>query len=118
MSDAVTIYHNPRCSKSRETLNLLQSHGVEPQVVLYLETPPDATTLRNLLQMLNLSSARDLMRQKEDLYRTLNLADSTLSEEALIQAMVENPKLIERPVVVKGDQARIGRPPEQVLEIL
>ncbi len=118
MSDAVTIYHNPRCSKSRETLNLLQSHGVEPQVVLYLETPPDATTLRNLVQMLNLSSARDLMRQKEDLYRTLNLADSTLSEEALIQAMVENPKLIERPVVVKGDQARIGRPPEQVLEIL
>lgn len=118
MSDAVTIYHNPRCSKSRETLNLLQSHGVEPQVVLYLETPPDATTLRNLLQMLNLSSARDLMRQKEDLYRTLNLADSTLSEEALIQAMVENPKLIERPVVVKGGQARIGRPPEQVLEIL
>ncbi|WP_312633583.1 arsenate reductase (glutaredoxin) [Pseudescherichia sp.] len=118
MSDAVTIYHNPRCSKSRETLSLLQSHGVEPQVVLYLETPPDATTLRNLLQMLNLSSARDLMRQKEDLYHTLNLADSTLSEEALIQAMVENPKLIERPVVVKGDQARIGRPPEQVLEIL
>jgi arsenate reductase len=118
MSDAVTIYHNPRCSKSRETLSLLQSHGVEPQVVLYLETPPDATTLRNLLQMLNLSSARDLMRQKEDLYRTLNLADSTLSEEALIQAMVENPKLIERPVVVKGDQARIGRPPERVLEIL
>ena len=118
MSDAVTIYHNPRCSKSRETLNLLQSHGVEPQVVLYLETPPDATTLRNLVQMLNLSSARDLMRQKEDLYRTLNLADSTLSEEALIQAMVENPKLIERPIVVKQDQARIGRPPEQVLEIL
>jgi len=118
MSDAVTIYHNPRCSKSRETLSLLQSRGVEPQVVLYLETPPDAATLRHLLQMLNLSSARDLMRQKEDLYRTLNLADSTLSEEALIQAMVENPKLIERPIVVKRGQARIGRPPEQVLAIL
>ncbi len=118
MSDAVTIYHNPRCSKSRETLSLLQSRGVEPQVVLYLETPPDAATLRHLLQMLNLSSARDLMRQKEDLYRTLNLADSTLSEEALIQAMVENPKLIERPIVVKRGQACIGRPPEQVLEIL
>jgi len=118
MSDAVTIYHNPRCSKSRETLSLLQSRGVEPQVVLYLETPPDAATLRHLLQMLNLSSARDLMRQKEDLYRALNLADSTLSEEALIQAMVENPKLIERPIVVKRGQARIGRPPEQVLEIL
>jgi len=118
MSDAVTIYHNPRCSKSRETLSLLQSHGVEPQVVLYLETPPDAATLRNLLKMLNLSSARDLMRQKEDLYRTLNLADNGLTEEALIQAMVENPKLIERPIVVKHGQARIGRPPEQVLEIL
>jgi len=118
MSDAVTIYHNPRCSKSRETLSLLQSRGVEPQVVLYLETPPDAATLRHLPQMLNLSSARDLMRQKEDLYRTLNLADSTLSEEALIQAMVENPKLIERPIVVKRGQARIGRPPEQVLAIL
>ncbi|WP_312468380.1 arsenate reductase (glutaredoxin) [Pseudescherichia sp.] len=118
MSDAVTIYHNPRCSKSRETLSLLQSRGVEPQVVLYLETPPDAATLRHLLQMLNLSSARDLMRQKEDLYRTLNLADSTLSEEALIQAMLENPKLIERPIVVKRGQARIGRPPEQVLAIL
>ncbi len=118
MSDAVTIYHNPRCSKSRETLSLLKSHGVEPQVVLYLETPPDAATLRDLVQMLNLSSARDLMRQKEELYRTLNLADSGLSEEALIQAMVENPKLIERPVVVKQGQARIGRPPEQVLELL
>ncbi|WP_312212661.1 arsenate reductase (glutaredoxin) [Pseudescherichia sp.] len=118
MSDAVTIYHNPRCSKSRETLSLLKSNGVEPQVVLYLETPPDAATLRDLVQMLNLSSARDLMRQKEELYRTLNLADSGLSEEALIQAMVENPKLIERPVVVKQGQARIGRPPEQVLELL
>ncbi|POU03039.1 arsenate reductase (glutaredoxin) [Escherichia sp. ESNIH1] len=118
MSDAVTIYHNPRCSKSRETLSLLKTHGVEPQVVLYLETPPDAATLRDLLQMLNLTSARDLMRQKEDLYRSLNLADSTLSEEALIQAMVENPKLIERPIVVKQGQARIGRPPEQVLELL
>ena len=118
MSDAVTIYHNPRCSKSRETLSLLQSHGVEPQVVLYLETPPDAATLRNLLKMLNLSSPRDLMRQKDELYRTLNLADNGLTGEALIQAMVENPKLIERPIVVKHGQARIGRPPEQVLEIL
>lgn len=118
MSDTVTIYHNPRCSKSRETLSLLKSNGVEPQVVLYLETPPDAATLRDLVRMLNLTSARDLMRQKEDLYRTLNLADKGLTEEALIQAMVEDPKLIERPIVVKRGQARIGRPPEQVLEIL
>jgi len=118
MSDAVTIYHNPRCSKSRETLALLQSNGIEPQVVLYLETPPDAATLRQLLKMLNMSSARELMRQKEDLYKSLNLADPQLSEEALIQAMVENPKLIERPIVVSHGQARIGRPPEQVLEIV
>jgi len=112
MSDAVTIYHNPRCSKSRETLSLLKTHGVEPQVVLYLETPPDAATLRDLLQMLNLTSARDLMRQKEDLYRSLNLADSTLSEEALIQAMVENPKLIERPHA-PADHRRSAAAPAQ-----
>jgi arsenate reductase len=74
--------------------------------------------LRNLLQMLGMSSARELMRQKEDLYKSLNLADETLSEEALIQAMVENPKLMERPIVVANGQARIGRPPEQVLDIV
>ncbi|EPS6958799.1 arsenate reductase (glutaredoxin) [Klebsiella aerogenes] len=118
MSDAVKIYHNPRCSKSRDTLSLLKSNGIDPEVVLYLETPPDAATLRQLLKMLNMSSARELMRQKEDLYKSLNLADPQLSEEALIQAMVENPKLIERPIVVSHGQARIGRPPEQVLEIV
>ncbi|GAL47615.1 TPA: arsenate reductase (glutaredoxin) [Citrobacter farmeri] len=118
MSKAVKIYHNPRCSKSRETLNLLQSHGVEPEVVLYLETPADAATLRQLLKMLGMSSARELMRRKEDLYSSLNLADSSLSEEELIQAMVENPKLMERPIVVANGQARIGRPPEQVLDII
>lgn len=118
MSKAVKIYHNPRCSKSRETLNLLQSHGVEPEVVLYLETPADAATLRQLLKMLGMSSARELVRQKEDLYASLNLADSSLSEEELIQAMVENPKLMERPIVVANGQARIGRPPEQVLDII
>ncbi|WP_052282324.1 arsenate reductase (glutaredoxin) [Kluyvera genomosp. 1] len=118
MTDSVTIYHNPRCSKSRETLSLLKDNGIEPSVVLYLETPPDATTLRKLLKMLGMTSARELMRQKEDLYKSLNLADSQLSEEALIQAMVENPKLIERPIVVHNGKARIGRPPEQVLEIV
>ncbi len=118
MSDAVTIYHNPRCSKSRETLALLQSNGIEPQVVLYLETPPDADTLRTLLSQLGMHSARELMRQKEELYKTLGLADSALSEEALLQAMVDNPKLIERPIVVANGKARIGRPPEQVLEIV
>ena len=118
MSKAVKIYHNPRCSKSRETLNLLQSHGVEPEVVLYLETPADAATLRQLLKMLGMESARELMRRKEDLYASLNLADSSLSEDELIQAMVEHPKLMERPIVVANGQARIGRPPEHVLEII
>lgn len=118
MTDTVTIYHNPRCSKSRETLSLLKDHGIDPNVVLYLETPPDAATLGQLLKMLGMSSARELMRQKEDLYKELNLSDSQLSEEALIQAMVENPKLIERPIVVSNGQARIGRPPEQVLDIV
>ena len=118
MTDAVKIYHNPRCSKSRDTLSLLKSNGIEPEVVLYLETPPDAQTIRQLLKMLNMGSARDLMRQKEDLYKSLNLGDSRLTEAELIQAMVENPKLIERPIVVANGQARIGRPPEEVLEIL
>ncbi|PWC18156.1 arsenate reductase (glutaredoxin) [Brenneria corticis] len=118
MSKNVTIYHNPRCSKSRETLALLQRQGIEPQVVPYLETPPDAATLTRLIQQLGLSSARDLMRRKEEIYRELNLADETLTEAQLIQALVDHPKLIERPIVAAGGQARIGRPPEQVLEIL
>lgn len=114
----VTIYHNPRCSKSRETLALLEQHGVTPDVVLYLETPPSVDQLKKLLKELGFSSARELMRKKEDLYKALKLADESLSEAQLLQAMVDNPKLIERPIVVKGTQARIGRPPKQVLEIL
>ncbi|MDA3132639.1 arsenate reductase (glutaredoxin) [Atlantibacter subterranea] len=118
MSGTVTIYHNPRCSKSRETLNLLKENGVEPEVVLYLETPPDAATLKQLLKQLGYSSARHLMRQKEEIYSELKLGDPALTEEQLIAAMVENPKLIERPIVVTEGNARIGRPPESVLEIL
>ncbi len=125
MTKQVKIYHNPRCSKSRETLNLLKENGVEPEVVLYLETPADAATLRDLLatlrdllKMLGMNSARELMRQKEDLYKELNLADSSLSEGALVQAMVDNPLLMERPIVVANGKARIGRPPELVLEIV
>lgn len=118
MTDAVKIYHNPRCSKSRDTLSLLKSNGVEPEVVLYLDTPPDAQTVRQLLHMLGMGSARELMRKKEDLYKSLNLDDSRLTETELVQAMVDNPKLIERPIVVANGQARIGRPPEDVLEIL
>lgn len=118
MTESVTIYHNPRCSKSRETLSLLKDNGVEPNVVLYLETPPDTATLHKLLKMLGMTSARELMRQKEDLYKSLDLANPQLSEDALIQAMIDNPKLIERPIVVSHGEARIGRPPEQVLEIV
>lgn len=114
----ITLYHNPRCSKSRETLTLLQQQGVEPEVILYLETPPSVAELKTLLQQLGFSSARELMRKKEDIYQELKLSDETLSEEQLLAAMVVNPKLIERPIVVKGNQARIGRPPEQVLEII
>lgn len=118
MSHPVTIYHNPRCTKSRETLALLKENGVEPEVILYLDTPPDAAALKKLLKMLGMNSARELMRQKEDLYKELNLADSALSEADLVNAMIAHPKLIERPIVVKNGQARIGRPPESVLEIL
>ena len=118
MSDTVKIYHNPRCSKSRDTLSLLKANGIDPEVVLYLETPPDAATLRQLLKMLGMASARELMRQKEDLYKSLDLANPQLSEDALIQAMIDNPKLIERPIVVSHGEARFGRPPEQVLEIV
>lgn len=118
MSNAVTIYHNPRCSKSRETLALLEQHGVTPQVVRYLDTPPDAALLRQLLTQLGFSSARQLMRSKDELYRELQLADETLSEEQLLAALVAHPQLIERPIVVKGNQARLGRPPEQVLTLL
>ncbi|MGQ7790075.1 arsenate reductase (glutaredoxin) [Shigella flexneri] len=118
MTKQVKIYHNPRCSKSRETLNLLKENGVEPKWCSTLRHPPMWATLRDLLKMLGMNSARELMRQKEDLYKELNLADSSLSEEALIQAMVDNPKLMERPIMVANGKARIGRPPEQVLEIV
>ncbi|MGE4800501.1 arsenate reductase (glutaredoxin) [Yersinia hibernica] len=114
----VTIYHNPRCSKSRETLALVEQHGIKPQVILYLDTPPSVATLKELLQQLGFSDARQLMRTKEELYKELNLADKALTQDQLLQAMHHYPKLIERPIVVYHDQARIGRPPEQVLEIL
>ncbi|WP_017347731.1 arsenate reductase (glutaredoxin) [Pantoea sp. A4] len=114
----VTIYHNPRCSKSRETLALLQARGIEPEIVRYLETPPDAETVAILLKKLGMSSVRQLMRSKEDLYRELDLGRETLSETTLLETLVANPKLLERPIVIHGEHARIGRPPEAVLEIL
>ncbi len=115
---SVKIYHNPRCSKSRATLKLLEERGIEPEIVKYLETPPSAEELKEIIRMLGLSSARELMRKKEKEYKELRLDDPSLSEEALIQAMVEHPRLIERPIVVKDGKAAIGRPPENVLAIL
>lgn len=116
MSD-FTIYHNPRCSKSRQTLALLQQRGIEPDVVLYLEQPPSKKLLKELLQKLGIS-ARDLLRRGEDEYKTLGLSDTGLSESQLIDAMHTHPQLIERPIVVRGVHARLGRPPENVLELL
>ena len=113
----VTIYHNPRCSKSRQTLSLLTDRGIEPTVVAYLEAPPDAATLGEILDQLGLEP-RDLMRKKEAAYKDLGLADTTLSRDALIRALVENPILIERPIVRANGKTALGRPPESVLEIL
>lgn len=113
----VTIYHNPRCSKSRQTLEILQAQGIEPDVREYLKEAPSKEELRLVLTALNLS-ARDLLRTGEDEYKALSLNDSNLSEEAILDAMIAHPKLIERPIVIKDGQARIGRPPESVLEIL
>ena len=114
---SVEIYHNPRCSKSRQTLQLLQEQGVEPQVTEYLKTPPDRETLEKILDMLGLEP-RELMRTKEAEYKEAGLDNPGLSREQLIQAMIDLPKLIERPIVIKNGKAAIGRPPEKVLDIL
>lgn len=113
----LTLYHNPRCSKSRGALELLEARGLTPTVVRYLETPPDAATLQSLLGKLGIG-ARQLLRTGEDEYKSLDLANPALSEAQLIAAMVAHPKLMERPILVAGDKAVIGRPPEKVLEIL
>ena len=113
----VTIYHNPRCSKSRQTLELLRKQGIEPEIVLYLETPPDAATLDRLLTAMG-REPREAMRTKEAPYKDLGLADPARSRKELIAAMVAHPVLIERPIVVKGKKAALGRPPEAVLDIL
>lgn len=113
----LTLYHNPRCSKSRAALELLQARGLQPHVVRYLETPPSARELKSLLGKLGIA-ARDLLRSGEDEYKTLGLSDASLSEAQLIEAMAKHPKLIERPILIAGDKAVIGRPPEKVLELL
>jgi len=113
----VTIYHNPRCSKSRATLALLRERGVEPHIVEYLKDPPDAAELGRILRMLG-KEPRDLLRRKEAAWKEAGLDDPSLDRAALIAAMVEHPILIERPIVVSGAKAAIGRPPEAVLDIL
>lgn len=114
---SVTIYHNPRCSKSRQTLQLLRERGVEPDVVDYLKTPPDAATLRTVLSKLGLT-ARDVLRTGEAAYKDLGLNDPARSEDELIAAIIANPILLERPIVVAGGRAVIGRPPENVLTLM
>ncbi len=113
----VRIFHNPRCSKSRQTLQLLQEHNLEPAVTLYLDQPPNALELRELLRRLGMRP-RELMRTREPEYRALGLDDPSIDDDQLIAAMVNTPILIERPIVVVGDKAALGRPPEQVLGIL
>ena len=111
----VKIYHNPRCSKSRQTLALLQEQGIDPEIIEYLKTPPDEKTLDTLLKKLGMEPD-DLIRKNEAVYKELGLAQANRAQ--LLSAMVTNPVLIQRPIVVKGRQARLGRPPEDVLEIV
>ncbi|MEA1953210.1 MAG: arsenate reductase (glutaredoxin) [Campylobacterota bacterium] len=112
----VTLWHNPRCSKSRNVVTLLEEQGVEAEVIKYLDTPPTKEELKILLSQLGLG-ARELMRTKEDIYKELNLK-AVEDEERLIEAMVTNPKLIERPIVIKNGKAVIGRPIENIVELL
>jgi len=116
MSELV-IYHNPRCSKSRQTLALLEQQGVKSEVIEYLKTPPSVESLSEIIGQLGIK-ARQLLRKGEAEYKDLNLADESLTEQQLIQAMCDHPKLIERPIVIHNGKAKIGRPPEAVLEIL
>ena len=116
MSD-ITIYHNPRCSKSRQTLELLQQNNISPEIILYLEKPPSKPVLKSLLAKLGIS-ARELLRTSEAAYKEMGLEDTGLTDDQLLDAMLEAPKLIERPIVVAGNKAVLGRPPENVLNLV
>lgn len=117
MPPAFTLYHNPRCSKSRQTLALLQENGVEPEIIAYLEETPTAAQLAQLVKQLDMKP-RQLLRKGESAYKKLDLANPELTDKEILGAMAAHPKLIERPIVVKGQRAVLGRPPENVLELL
>ena len=114
---SVIFYHNPRCSKSRQTLQLLKDQGIEPKIIEYLKTPPSAQELDDILQKLGMEP-RDLMRKKEAEYKANGLDDKSLDRQTLINAMISYPVLIERPIVIANGKAALGRPPEAVLSIL
>lgn len=117
MTEPTRIFHNPRCSKSRQTLELLTERGIEPEIIRYLETPPTEQELKDILSALNLTP-RELMRTKEKEYKEQGLNNPELSDEQLIAAMIATPKLIERPIVIANGKVVLGRPPENVLSIL
>lgn len=114
---AVTLYHNPRCSKSRCALELVRERGIEPTIIPYLEQPPERATLEALVRLTGAASVRELMRTKEDEYKALELARVS-DEQTLLDALVAHPRLLERPIAVVGDKAVVARPPERVLELL
>jgi len=114
---SITLYHNPRCSKSRQTLALLEEKGIQPDIIEYLQSPPDAATLTEILAALGIT-AENLMRKGEDEFKSDKDSVLSMSEQQQIEWLAANPKVIERPIVVNGEQARIGRPPESVLEII
>ena len=116
-NDRFVIYYNPRCSKSRETLQLLEDNGVEPEIIDYLEDPPTPEELKRIIEMLGVP-ARDLLRSTEPVYKDADLDDDSLSDDEIIDAICEYPALMQRPIVVAGDRAIIGRPPSRVLEII
>jgi len=116
-TDKTVIYHNPRCSKSRETLQILEDNHLQPDIVEYLVDPPTIQVLRQIIAMLGIS-ARELLRNSEPVYREANLDDDRLSEDDILKAICESPVLMERPIVICGNQAVIGRPPVKVLEII
>ncbi|NIQ15054.1 MAG: arsenate reductase (glutaredoxin), partial [Candidatus Dadabacteria bacterium] len=111
---SMTLYHNPRCSKSRATLELLESRGFQPEIIEYLKTPPNSETLKEILKLLGLTP-REIMRNKETAFKEAGLDNENLSDDEIIAAMIEHPILIERPILVANGKAAIGRPPENVL---